>query len=131
MSTLARGTTQNFDAISAQKIPHFAGNIYAGEALDANSPCCMHSDGLVYMSNGTAADANAQVDGFVTRNVAINEPVTLYAPGLRMSYGTLTPGASYYVSATKGRLDTAPTTGGLLAVARAINTTDLYFTRFI
>jgi hypothetical protein len=37
----------------------------------------------------------------------------------------LTPGARYYVSATAGALDDAATTGGTVAVAIAIDTTDI------
>lgn len=126
MALLARSASASGDATHLIKVPQISGDLYAGEALDAVAACCIRSDGLVYMSNGTANDANARFDGFTPRAVAIGNPVTLYGIGARFGYGSgLTPGASYFVAATAGRLDTAATTGGLVAIARAISATDI------
>lgn len=126
MALLTRVAAASGDTTHLQKVPQVSGDLYAGEALDAVAACRIAADGLVYMSNGTAADVNARFTGFTPRAVASGQPVTLYRIGARFRYGTgLTVGAVYYVAATAGRLDTAATTGGLVAVAEAITTTDI------
>jgi hypothetical protein len=128
MALLARGTNAGrADTTHLMKVPQISGDVYAGEALDAGA--CVYrkaSDGLVYMSNGTAVAEAARFMGIVVRAVAAGQPVTIYRQGARIQYGTgLTIGALYYVAATAGRLDTAATTGGLVAVAEAISSTDI------
>lgn len=106
--------------------------LIAGQALLAFAPCHIESDGLVYMSNATAANADAQVHGFTVRAVASGQPVTLHGWGLRCSYaaaGTFTPGAKLYLGATDGRLDTAATTGDANGIAFCVTDTDIIFTR--
>ncbi len=126
MALLTRVAQASGDTTHLQKVPQISGDLYAGEALDAVAACRVAADGLVYMSNGTAADANARYTGFTPRAVAAGQPVTLYRLGARFRYGTgLTPGALFYVAATAGRLDTAATVGGTVAIAEAINTTDI------
>lgn len=132
MALLTRSTTASADANQIMYAPQVAGDLYAGEALDAAAPCYIkNSDGLVYMSNGTAATEPAGYDGTTPQAYAVGEAVTLHCFG-RYKYGTgLTPGAKYYIGATKGRLDTAATTGDAVGVARAINDTDIRFTRAV
>jgi hypothetical protein len=126
MALITRSASAGPDIGSLQRAPQVAGDLYAGEALDAAAPCYVSSDGLVYMSNGTTNNAAAKVRGFTPRAVAVGQPVTLYGAGARFGYGSgLTPGALYYVGATAGRLDTGATTGGLTPVAWALNTTDI------
>jgi hypothetical protein len=127
MSLVTRAAQASVDTSTAMFAPQLTGNLYAGEALDVCAPCYIKaSDGKVYMSNGTAANEAAKFDGFTPRACAIGEPVTLLGVGARMRYGSgLTIGASYFVAATAGRLDTAATTGGTVAIARAINATDI------
>lgn len=99
---------------------------FAGEDLDACAPCYIKaSDGLVFMSNGTAADAAAACDGFSVQAHKKDEPVVLHGVGTRLGYGdgTLTANALLYVGATKGRLADAATTGGLVAVAKVVGKT--------
>lgn len=125
MATITRVTAASVDASTAQFAPQITGLI-AGEALDAAAPCYIKSDGKVYHSNGTANNAAAAVDGFTPRAAAAGQPITLYGPGTRFRYGSgLTPGASYYLSGTAGKLDDAATTGGTAIIARAINATDI------
>jgi hypothetical protein len=125
MALLTRDANASVDASTAMFAPQITGLI-AGEALDACAPCRIHTDGKAYMSNGTAADAEAKVDGFTPRAAAAGQAITLFGPGTRMRYGTsLTPGANYYLGGTDGRLDTAATTGGANPIARAIDTTDI------
>jgi hypothetical protein len=126
MATITRVTAASVDASTAMFAPQITGLI-AGEALDACAPCYVKAaDGKVYMSNGTAANAAAKVDGFTPRSAAAGEAITLFGPGTRMRYGSgLTPSADYYLSATAGRLDDAATTGGTAIIARAITATDI------
>lgn len=129
----AAATTVTVETRSAQhanQIPASLG-LVAGEALLTAAPCYIKaSDGKVYMSNGTGANEAAEVDGFTGKAYAIGEPVTLWGRGVIFEYGTgLTPGATYYVSTTKGRLDDAATTGDALGVARSISATHIRVTR--
>jgi len=103
----------------------------AGEAIDACAPCYIKaSDGLVYMSNGTAANEASKVVGFSKRSAAVGQPVTLFGVGSRFEYATgMTPGQPLYVGATKGRLDTAPTVGCTAPVAFAVTATHVIATR--
>lgn len=127
MALVTRSTSASPDTGSLIRAPQLAGDLYAGEALDMAAPCYIKaSDGLVYMSNATADDEAAKIDGFTARAVASGQPVTLFGTGARFGYGSsLTPGANYYLSATAGRLDTAATAGGKMPIARAINSTDV------
>lgn len=129
MALVTRVAQASGDTTHLQKVPQISGDLYAGEALDAVAACRVAADGLVYMSNGTANDANARFTGFTARAVALGQPVTLYRLGARFRYGTgLTPGAQFFVATTAGRLDTAATTGGLTAIAEAVNSTDIQVT---
>lgn len=127
MALLTRVSAASGDTTHLQKVPQVSGDLYAGEALDAVAACYIKaSDGKVYMSNGTAVNEAARFMGMTARATAADQPVTLYRIGARFRYGTgLTIGAMYYVAATAGRLDTAATTGGLVAVAEAITATDI------
>ena len=100
--------------------------LLAGEAITVGQACYIASTGRVMLADGGAADAEAVFVGLAANTVAAGQPVTLLGAGCRWKYATgLTPGASYYVSATDGALDTAATTGGTVAVAFAIDTTDI------
>lgn len=126
MALLTRASDASVDASTAMFAEQVSGLI-AGEAIDANAACYIKAaDGKVYMSNGTAADAAAKVDGFSAQAAAAGQGVTLLGRGTRMRYGTgLTIGALYYLAATAGRLDTAATVGGTVALAKAISATDV------
>lgn len=131
MSLITRSSSADVDTTSAMYANKFAGLI-AGEALDPVAPCRIHTDGLVYMSNGGADDANANIDGFSPpRAVAAGQPVTLFGVGTRFKYsdGNLTPGATFYIGATDGRLDDAATTGDAVGVAKAIDAYDIRIVR--
>lgn len=131
MALVTKATDASIDTVSAQTAPQRTG-LVAGEALAALAPCVLKSDGLVYMCNGTAADADAQFDGFTPREYASGDTnVTLFGIGTRMRYAAsgLTPGAKLYIAATDGRLDTATTTGDAVGVAKAYSATDIRVTR--
>lgn len=123
MGLVARSTAASLDTSTGMFAPQTTGNLYAGEVLDAVAACYIkQADGLVYMSNGTLANEAAKFDGFTARTCQIGEPVTLFGVGSRFRYGlALTVGADLYVAATKGRLDTAPTVGGLNPIARVLH----------
>jgi hypothetical protein len=130
MALITRASTAHIDATTAMKAPQLSGDYIAGEALDAVAPCYIKEvvDGkmMVYMSNGTAADAAAAVDGFTPVAYAEGEPVTLYGPGTRFGYGTgLTAPTALFLGETAGRLDDGATTGGEVAIAKIISPTDI------
>lgn len=124
MALIARTARVNFDANSVVYAPQISGNLYAGENIDAGAPCYIAADGLVYMSDATANNIKAHCDGFAPVMRKTGEPLTLYGPGavFRYSDGLLTPGETYYLAATKGRLDSAATTGDASGIVRAIDT---------
>lgn len=128
MALITRSTTASLD--KNQAVQASAG-LLAGEALDLVAPCYIKSsDGLVYMSNATAADEEAEVVGFTARAVSIGQPVTLFGPGTRFSYGTgLTPGDVLFLGATNGRLDSAATVGDTIGYARVESATDIVIVR--
>lgn len=130
MALITRASTAHIDATTAMKAPQLSGDFIAGEALDAVAPCYIKEvvggKMMVYMSNGTAANAAAKVDGFTPVAYALGEPVTLYGPGTRFGYGSgLTVPTALYLGATAGRLDNAATTGGTVAIAKVITPTDI------
>ena len=126
MALLTRASDCDVDASTAMFAEQVSG-LVAGEAIDKCAPCYIAAaDGKVYMSNGTAANAAAKVDGFSAQAAAAGQGVTLLGRGTRMRYGSgLTIGALYYLGTTAGRLDTATTTGGTVALAKAISATDV------
>lgn len=128
MSLITR-TNANMDVNQCEQL--LAGNVYAGEALDIAAPCYIKSsDGKVYMSNGTNADEAAEFAGFTPRAYVIGETVTLFGAGTRFRYGSsLTPGDVYYIAATKGRLDSAATTGDTSGTVQAVSSTDVVVRR--
>lgn len=102
------------------------GPYVAGEALDAAAPCYIKSDGKVWMSNGTGANAAGAVHGWTAEAVAVGDPVTLFGLGVVFDYATgLTPGAILYTGATAGRLDGSATTGDTTGIAVAVSATKI------
>lgn len=128
MALVPRSATAGPDASTAMYASQIP-DLVAGEDIDVAAPCRIGADGKVYMSNGTAAGANAKVHGYAFKGCYAGQPITLAGPGVRFGYGTgLTPGAPLYLGATAGRLDTAATTGGTAPIALALNATDVLFT---
>lgn len=120
----------SLDTSTGQFAPQVPG-LFAGEDILLAAPCYIKSsDGKLYMSNGTAANEAAEVVGFAGRHAHAGEPVTLFGIGTRFRYGSgLTPGDIYYLGATAGRLDTAPTTGDAFGYAAAVSSTDIIVIR--
>lgn len=126
MAVVTRDSNASLDASTGMFAPQTP-DLIAGEDLDPVAPCYIAADGLVYMSDGSAADAEAGFDGFTARAVSSGQPVTLFGIGTRFRYAAsgLTPGAKLYIAATPGALDTAATVGDAGGVAKAINETDI------
>jgi hypothetical protein len=121
MALVTRGTDVSVDTSTSMVTEQLSGYL-AGEAIDAGAPCYVKAaDSKIYMSNGAANDAAAKVDGFAPSSAAAGEAVTLHGRGTIIRYGTgLTVSALFYAAATAGRLDTAATTGGLVAIAKVL-----------
>lgn len=102
---------------------HRLSGLIAGEDIFAGAACRIHTDGLVYMSNATAANASANVHGFAWRAVKQGGAITLgYGERIAYSDQLLTPGQSLYLATTSGRLDTAAQTGSVRPCAFAVDT---------
>lgn len=114
------------DASTAMFAPQISG-LVCGEDINVGCPCYIKAaDGKIYNSNGVAATEPAKVDGFSPRNAKSGQALTLFGKGARFRWSTgLTPGQNLFLGATAGGLDTAATTGGTVAIARAINDTDI------
>jgi hypothetical protein len=124
MATITR-VAPSPDASSSMFARNISG-LLAGETIAAGQACYIKSDGKAWLATGTSANAAAVFAGLAARAATVGQPVTLLGANSRWKYGSgLTPGARYYVSATAGALDDAATTGGTVAVAIAIDTTDI------
>ena len=120
----------DFDLHSVRHAPQISG-LHAGEdGIKTGMPCRVDSNGEVVRSNGSADDANAQVDGVAARGADQGEPVTLLGEGVRAQYnkaGNLTAGDTLFLAAADGELDDTSTTGDSTGIARAISSTDVIF----
>ncbi|HLM69333.1 MAG TPA: hypothetical protein VK358_17465 [Longimicrobium sp.] len=130
MALIDRFARANIDGNSAMKAPQITK--ICGEDIDPCAGVYVGADDKFYMSNGAAANKAAHCDGFSPVRAKAGEALTIYGPGLIIKYsaGTLTPGDDYYLAATKGRLDSAPTTGDTVGVVRAIDSAHLRVLRF-
>lgn len=124
MASIAKVTPVSIST-AAPDAEHSLSGLYAGESISSGDACYIKSsDGKLYKSNGTAANAAAVVDGFAAGDAAIGDPLTLYY-GIRFRYGSgLTPGSYVYLdSAVAGGLSDAATTGGTTPIGRVIDST--------
>lgn len=127
MTLIAKSGIPSLSTVNPEQAHVIASGIKAGEAIAAGDVCYIHSNGTAMRSNGTAANAAARARGIAAREASAGEAVTLYR-NIEMHYGAgLTPGADLYVSATAGRLDDAPTTGGIAPVAMVVSATRIFF----
>lgn len=123
MATIAKKTAPNHS--TPVNVPQFLGT--AGENLALYAPCYIAADGLVYMSNGTAANAAAVVHGFNVRDARDGQPVTLFRDGLVLNYAdALTPGQPVYLGAGAGLIADAATTGGTKVIGFALDASHIY-----
>lgn len=109
---------------------HSLSGLYAGEAIAAGDACYVKtSDGKLYRSIGTAANAAAVVAGYAASDAAIGDPLTLFY-GVRFRYGAgLTPGTLVYLDTTAGGLSDAATTGGVNPIGYVIDATRIELVR--
>lgn len=129
MATLAKSGTPSLATRTPGPEHSLPSGFYAGEAIAAGDPCYIKSDGKIWLSNGTSANAAAAVDGFAAQAYAVGDPVTLFW-GVNFNYGAaMTPGTPYYLGTTAGTLSDAATTGGTMIIARAIDATRLFVTK--
>lgn len=126
MATVAASGTPSLSSVLPPQSQQIAG-LLAGEGITAGMPCYIKgSDGKVYMSIGTAANAAAKVDGWAAETVAAGEAITLFFD-VNFRYGAgLTPGTRVYVGATAGILADAATTGGTAPVGFAVDATRIH-----
>lgn len=101
-------------------------DLLAGEALAVGDLVYVKSDGKIWKSNGTSANAAAKCRGIVLQAAAVGDPVTVIH-NVRLRYGSgLTPGATLYVSATAGAIDDAATTGGTAPIGYVVDATRIH-----
>jgi hypothetical protein len=104
--------------------------LVAGEAIAIGDICYVKaSDGAVYKTNGTSANAAALYDGVYLGSAAVaaGEAITLYR-GVHARYGAaLTVAARAYAATTAGLLVDAATTGGTVPVGMVVDATRVYF----
>lgn len=100
--------------------------LIAGEDLGALDACYIKSDGLVWKSNGAAANAAAKVHGYAPKATKAGQAITLHK-NIRAEYGTgLIPGTTIYLSATAGTLSDAATVGGTGTIGFVVSATRVY-----
>ncbi len=124
MATVAKSGTPSLSTVLPCGSHYVGSNFRAGEAIAAGDPCYIKaSDGRVWRSIGTTADAAAKVDGWCPLAAASGEAVTLMTD-VDIHYGAnMTPGDRLYVSLTAGVLQNATSTGGTGAVGKVLDTT--------
>ena len=121
MAAIAKAGIPSLSTLTPGNEHKFSG-LYAGEAIGAGDACYINStDGKLYRSSGVAANAAAVVDGYAAQNYLAGDAMTIFW-GVNFAYGAgLTPGTSLYLSGTvPGGLDTAPSTGGTVPIARTM-----------
>ena len=136
MAAVTKASDASIDTITAAKATHIAGDLFAGEDLAACAFCYIKgADGKVYNTDATAADEKARFAGVTPKAVKSGQIVDLLGLGLEFRYTSsgLTPGAMLFlaVTANKGGLDTAATTGDAVGIAQCINDTDIRITRAV
>lgn len=128
MTVVDKAGTPSLSTVTPDHSCQVGSGLIAGEDIAAGDVCYIAAAGTVLRSNGTSDNAAAVADGIAARESASGEAVTLFT-NIEMHYGSgLTPGARYYVAATAGALDDAASTGGTVAVAKAVDATWIRFT---
>jgi hypothetical protein len=122
MATIAKSGTPSLSSVLPGQDKTISG-LLAGEAIAAGDACYIKSDGKVWKSTGAAANAAAEVHGWAAREAGVGEAVTLVFD-VNIRYGAaMTPGAKFYLSATAGLIDDAPTTGGVAPIGFVVDAT--------
>ena len=131
MTVIAKSAAAHYDASTAMFAPQISGDLEAGEDIfSAATPCYIDVDGKVYRAVGAAADKKAVIAGFSNRAALRGQQITLYSLGTRFQYGSnLTPGTLLFLGVAAGTLEDTATTGGAIACAQVIDTTDIRIIR--
>lgn len=127
MADIAKVGTPSMSSLDVPQNLRLSG-LRAGEAIAAGDACYVKSDGLVWKSIGTAANAAAKVRGFAFAAAAVGEAVTLYWD-VNFYYGAgLTPGADVFLSATAGggAIADAASTGGTAPIGYVVDATRVH-----
>lgn len=123
MATLTASGTPSLATVLPCRAHDISGKL-AGEALAAGDLVYIKSDGLLWKSNGTSANAAAQCAGMVLVATAVGEAASVYFDvAIRYAAGSLTPGKQLFVSATAGKIDDAATTGGTAPIGVVLDAT--------
>lgn len=126
MALIAKSGTPSLSSVVPPQNCVIGSGLKAGEDIEAGDLCYIKSDGKVWRSNGTAANAAAKVDGIAPIAATAGEAVSVYR-NVEMNYGSgLTPGARLYAGATAGRIDGATTTGGTAPIGFVVDATRIY-----
>lgn len=126
MADVAKSGTPSLSSILPPQNNTIVG-LTAGEAIAAGDVCYIKSDGLVWLSDGSAADAVAKADGIAMQAAAVGDAVTLFRH-VNVRYGAgMTPGARLYVSVNAGLLADAASTGGSAPVGFVVDATRIHF----
>lgn len=112
---------------------HMLSGRTAGEDLAAFDACYIKSDGKIWKSNGTSANAAAKVHGYAAQAYTSGDTdVTIYR-GVRVRYGAgLTPGKDLFLSTTAGLLVDTATPGGTAPIGWVVDDTrvELFESRY-
>ena len=122
MADIAKSGTPSLCSVLPGQDKTISG-LLAGEAIAAGDACYIKSDGKVWLSDGSAADALAKVDGFAAKAAAVGEAVTLVFD-VNFRYGAgMTPGARIYLSVNPGAIADAASTGGSAPIGFVVDAT--------
>lgn len=125
MATITKVGTPSLSTVVPCPAHQIAG-LLTGEAIAAGDLVYIKSDGKIWKSDGSAADAEAQVRGMVLIATASGEAATIYH-GVTVRYGSgMTPGAKLFLSATDGLIDDAATTGGTAPIGFVVDATRIH-----
>jgi len=122
MAVIAKSGTPSLSSVLPGQDKTISG-LLAGEAIAAGDACYIKSDGKIWKSDGTSANAAAKVDGFAACASAVGEAVTLVFD-VNFRYGAgMTPGARIYLMTTAGLISDAATTGGTAPIGFVVDAT--------
>lgn len=126
MATIAKSGVPSLATVVKDPGAHQITGLLAGEALAAGDLVYVKSDGKIWKTNGTNADAAAKVDGMVLVAAQVGEACSVWFD-VTVRYGAgMTPGARVYASTTAGLIDGATSTGGSAPVGFVVDATRIF-----
>lgn len=127
MADIAKSGTPSISTTTPCPAHHISG-LVAGETIAAGDVLYVKSDGKLWKSIGTAANAAAKVAGIALQAAAVGEGCSVYF-GVNVRYGAgLTPGTPIFLSATAGggAIADAASTGGTAPIGFVIDATRIH-----